>query len=138
MRNWNECNGENVLVELMKLEMELHQSPVRKNQDRLDQLLHDSFLEIGHSGEIYDKSRILSSLQAESTQSIWSQDYESQTISEVLVLLTYRSAHIGAEGVLSRFSRRSSLWEKTGKTWKLRFHQGTPTNMFNKSARHSQ
>ena len=127
-----------MLDALMKLEIELHQSPVRKNPGRLDQLLHDSFLEIGRSGEMYDKSRALSTLQVESTQSIWSQDYESHTISEVLVLLTYRSAHIGAEGVLSRFSRRSSLWEKTGKTWILRFHQGTPTTMFNKSARHSQ
>jgi hypothetical protein len=113
--------------------MELHDPTVRKNQTRLNQLLHESFLEIGRSGDIYDKARILNSLESESTHSVWSQDYGHQKISRNLIVLTYRSAHIGPENVLSRFSRRSSLWEKVGRVWKLRFHQGTPTSEFDKS-----
>ena len=120
--------------DLMRLERELHDSSVRKNAERLDQLLHDSFVEIGRSGEMYDKAGILSSLETESTYVVWSQDYESQIISDRLVLLIYRSAHVESENVLSRFSRRSSLWEKVGDRWKLRYHQGTPTSAFEKSA----
>lgn len=119
---------------LVRLEKELHDPAVRKNPARLNQLLHDSFLEIGRSGEIHNKARILDSLEAEPTHSVWSQDYEAQTINEGLVLLTYRTAHVGPEQELSRFSRRSSLWEKIGNDWKLRYHQGTPTNAFQKSA----
>ena len=120
--------------DLISLERELHDPSVRKNAERLDQLLHNSYIEIGRSGEVYDKAKILSSLQADTTHLIWSQDYDTQIISDSLVLLTYRSAHFGVDEVLSRFSRRSSLWEKIGNSWKLRFHQGTPTSAFEQSA----
>ncbi len=111
--------------ELVRLERELHNPSVRRNAERLAQLLHDSFVEIGHSGNAYDKAGILSSLESEPTHAVWSQDYESQIISDRLVLLIYRSAHIGSENMLSRFSRRSSLWEKVESNWELRYHQGT-------------
>ncbi len=123
-----------MLNELVSLERELHDPYVRKNATRLSHLLHDSFYEIGRSGEAYDKVRILNSLEAEATHVVWSQDFELQAISDDLVLLTYRSAHIGEGNMLSRFSRRSSLWQRMGDSWKLRFHQGTSTNAFEKSA----
>lgn len=123
-----------MLNELKSLEKELHDPYVRKNVARLGELLHDSFHEIGRSGEAYDKAQILSSLEAEATHVVWSQDYELQVISDDLVLLIYRSAHIGEENMLSRFSRRSSLWQKVGGNWKLRFHQGTSTSAFEQSA----
>ncbi|WP_368047646.1 DUF4440 domain-containing protein [Pseudohongiella sp.] len=123
-----------MLDELVRLERELHDPSVRKSAERLNQLLHDSFVEIGRSGKVYDKAGILSSLESEPTQMVWSQDYETHIISDRLVLLIYRSAHIGSDDLLSRFSRRSSFWEKVGNTWKLRYHQGTPTSAFEPSA----
>lgn len=118
------------MKEIVKLEMELHQPSVRKDRSRLDEILHESFIEISRSGVIYDKKRILTSLQSEVTHSVCSQDYEFQAISDGLVLLTYRSAHVGLDGSLTRFSRRSSLWENTEGGWKMRYHQGTPTDEF--------
>lgn len=120
--------------ELERLERELHDPSVRRNAKRLNQLLHDSFVEIGRSGEVYDKARILRAFESEPTHAVWSQDYEDQIISDCLVLLTYRSARVGNDDVLSRFARRSSLWEKVGNRWKLRYHQGTPTSAFEPSA----
>ena len=123
-----------MLNELICLERELHDPSVRKNAERLSELLHDLFYEVGRSGDAYDKTQILSSLEAETTHVVWSQDFELQVINDDLVLLTYRSAHIGEEKMLARFSRRSSLWQKVGGSWKLRFHQGTSTNAFKQSA----
>lgn len=122
------------MEEIVKLEMELHQHSVRNDRFRLDELLHDSFIEIGRSGEIYNKERILASLQSEATHRVWSQDYASQLIGNGLVLLTYRSAHVGSDESLTRFSRRSSLWEGSERGWKMRFHQGTPTDAFERQA----
>lgn len=122
------------MEEIVKLEIELHQPSVRKSRPRLDQLLHDSFIEIGRSGEIYDKEQILTSLQSEATHRVWSQDYALQPINDGLVLLTYRSAHLGPDESLTRFSRRSSLWEKSKQGWKMRYHQGTPTDAFERQA----
>ena len=119
---------------MVKLELELHQPSVRKSRSRLEELLHDSFIEIGRSGKIYNKEQILTSLQSEATHRVWSQDYALQPISDGLVLLTYRSAHVGPDESLTRFSRRSSLWEKSEQGWKMRYHQGTPTDAFERQA----
>lgn len=113
--------------DIENLEKELHDPSVRRNPERLNQLLHDSFLEIGRSGEVYDKAQILNSINTEPVHTVWSDGYTSQKISDGVVLLTYRTAHIGLDNELSRFTLRSSLWEKAGSSWQLRFHQGTPT-----------
>ena len=122
------------MEDLVKLEKELHEPTVRKNRKRLDQLLHDSFTEIGRSGVLFDKNQIMSSLSSESSHSVWSQDYTTQTIDDELVLLTYRSAHVEANMTLSRFSRRASLWRLTGLGWQMIYHQGTPTDAFDREA----
>lgn len=122
------------MEDLVKLEKELHEPTVRKNRKRLDQLLHDSFTEIGRSGVLFDKNQIMSSLSSESSHSVWSQDYTTQTIDDELVLLTYRSAHVEANKTLSRFSRRASLWRLTDLGWQMIYHQGTPTDAFDQEA----
>lgn len=123
-----------VWEEIVKLEVELHQPSSRKSRERLDELLHTDFAEIGRSGSIYTKQEIMSALESEQAHTVWSQDFEIHPIYPGLMLLTYRSAQVDANGNLSRFSRRSSLWEKLESGWKLRFHQGTPTNEFERIA----
>ena len=98
----------------------------------MGEILHEAFVEIGRSGEIYTKADILATLDSEQAHSIWSQDYEAQALNEHSVLLIYRSAHIDSDGELTRFSRRASVWEKHGNDWQLRYHQGTPTAAFDK------
>lgn len=114
----------------MALEVELHQSSIRKDRGRLNELLHRDFVEIGRSGRIYDKHQIMSALESEEAHTVWSQDFEMRLIQQGLALLTYRSAHVDLNGNLTRFSRRSSLWEKSESGWTLSFHQGTPTSGF--------
>ena len=54
--------SDELLQHLKKLEIELHQPSVRTNVKRLDDLLHDSFAEIGRSGRTYSKADILAEL----------------------------------------------------------------------------
>lgn len=122
-----------LLNHLRKLEIDLHQSEVRKNLDRLNELLHAEFVEIGRSGNIYSRIEILELLQKEAgTVFIWSQDY---TLSEMItgfVQITYRSAKLDVSGELSGHTLRSSIWQFTSGKWQMRFHQGTPTSAFPK------
>jgi len=121
----------NLLQELRDLEVTLHQPEVRRDRRRLDELLHESFVEFGRSGRIYSKADILEQLPEESAPArIWSQDFAVAELADGLALLTYRSAAIDAGGGLSRHSLRSSVWQRTARGWQMRFHQGTPTDTF--------
>lgn len=122
------------MEDLVRLEKELHDPSVRKDTKRLGQLLHDSFTEIGRSGILLDRDQTVSALSSESIHAVWSQDYAAQTIDDELVLLTYRSARIEPNQTLSRYSRRASLWQRTDRGWKMRYHQGTPTDAFDRDA----
>ena len=121
----------NSYLELKNLEVELHQASVRSDRARLEFLLHDSFMECGRSGRVYTRSEILDEISNETMDySVWSQEFDAKKLSDNLVLLNYRSAHIDPNGALTLHSFRSSLWELTQQGWKMRFHQGTPTEDF--------
>lgn len=120
---------------LITLEQTMHQPSVRIDSHRLDLLLHDDFVEIGRSGQVFTKQSIINALSSEETVTVWSQDYQCQMISETHVLLTYRSARVAADDTLYRHSWRSSLWECVEGKWQMRFHQGTPTEAFERNKR---
>jgi hypothetical protein len=120
-----------LLDTLRTLEVTLHQPEVRSNSERLDRLLHERFRELGRSGQIYTKAEILSEFTREpQTYEVWSQDFQVEPLSEDVALLTYRSAHINSAGELERHTNRMSLWQLTERGWQMRFHQGTPTEAF--------
>lgn len=121
---------------LRDLEIELHQFDARRNETRLDELLHNSFVEFGRSGTRYNKADLMALLLTETEPAVapWSQDYEISELAEGLAQVTYKSAHVNDEGELSRYTLRSSLWQKVDGNWQVRFHQGTPTEAFVKKA----
>jgi hypothetical protein len=65
---------------------------------------------------------------------VHAQDFELTEINGGVALLTYRSAHVDPVGNLYRHTLRSSLWVQTASGWTMRFHQGTPTAAFDRSA----
>jgi len=65
---------------------------------------------------------------------VWAQDFRVVPLSDVVALLTYKSAHVTREGKLEHHTNRSSLWQLTQNGWRLRFHQGTPAETFLKDA----
>jgi hypothetical protein len=125
---------ERLLDTLRTLEVALHQPAVRSDRGRLDALLHPAFREFGRSGVMYTRAEILAEFAtAQQRYTVWSQDFVAESISDDLVLLTYRSAHANGAGVLDRHAIRASLWQRTERGWQMRFHQGTATQGFEKS-----
>jgi hypothetical protein len=124
-----------LLDELRRLETALHGPEVRADRARLGALLDDQFWEIGRSGMVWTREAALAKFDgAPQSYTVWSQDFKVEMLASALALLTYRSAHITQAGELERHTHRASLWEKTDGHWRMRFHQGTPTQPFEKHA----
>jgi hypothetical protein len=127
---------DDLLEHLRGLELTVQRLDVRRDRARLDELLHESFVEFGRSGRRYNKADTLEQLpQNPAPEAMWSQDFELIEIAGDAALLIYRSANIDADGRLFRHSNRSSLWQRTERGWQMRFHQGTATEAFVKGAK---
>lgn len=116
---------------LKELEQRLLRPEVRSDPEQLGLLLHPSFTEIGAGGKIYSREEVLAEFRdTPPGYAVWAQDFLADALRDDVVLLTYKSAHIDGSGKLSRFVSRTSLWQRTGAGWQMRFHQGTPTDEF--------
>lgn len=117
------------LLQLLRaLEVELHKPAARSDVTRLDALLHDDFREFGRSGVAYAKTDTMSLLPvAVQHADVIADQFEVSRLSDVVALLTYRSANLLPNGTLDRFTLRSSVWVDSARGWQMRFHQGTPT-----------
>jgi hypothetical protein len=115
-----------LLPELQALEVELHHPGTRMSRERLEQLLHPEFHEVGRSGRTYSRKTIVNHLSAQRTQPVVVSDsFSVAELGSGIVLLTYRSAHVESSNRLANHTLRSSLWLKTAQGWQLRYHQGT-------------
>jgi hypothetical protein len=124
------------LAALRALEIQTHQPYVRGNSDELGKLLHPLFFEIGRSGQVYSRAAILAEFHGRlPSYNVWSQDFQAELVTIDLAFLTYRSAHLLDGGMLERHTLRASLWQYASQGWQMRFHQGTPTAAFERSAR---
>ena len=123
-----------LVTSLEALERELHAVNKHSAGPRLEALLHRQFVEIGRSGRRFTRDEVIDEvLTSEDRPVVWSQDYGAFIVAPGCALLTYRSAHVLADGQLSQSSLRSSLWQQTASGWALRFHQATPTPAFEKA-----
>ena len=119
---------------IRKLEEALLLNEVRTNRKKLNNLIHDNFIEIGYSGKTHSKSNILTDLPNEQDLKVelWSQEYNYKNLSIDTVLLIYKQCSIDENGKLSRYAKRSSIWFNNNGNWQMIFHQGTPTEPFEK------
>jgi hypothetical protein len=115
-----------LLSELQALEVELHHPGVRCSRERLEQLLHADFYEVGRSGRTYTRVTVIDHLAAEESQPVMeSGAFALLELAPGVALLTYRSAFADPERGLSHHALRSSLWVRTSSGWQMRYHQGT-------------
>ena len=115
-----------LLCQLQALEVELHHPGVRLSRERLAQLLHPQFHEVGRSGRAYTRETVISYLSVQESQpEVVSKNFAMSELGPEVVLLTYRSAHnVPTEG-LTNHTLRTSIWLKVAASWQLRYHQGT-------------
>lgn len=117
-----ECERE-LAEELIALEGYML-DPHRRKSTGVTALLADDFVEIGSSGNQYDKAQVLASLIEEVPVLVTAAHYSARRIGQDVVLITYRAWRHTKPPV---HSLRSSIWHfKEGK-WLLTFHQGTLT-----------
>jgi hypothetical protein len=111
---------------LLRLEHELLQPETRKSPSRLNEMIVDSFLEIGSSGKRYSKQNVISTLQSAPETKYSLSDFAIKEISPEITLATYRVEAVELKSGNKRVSFRSSLWKKSNGKWQMLFHQGTP------------
>ena len=108
------------MAEVIARERESLRPEVRASAAALDRLLDPDFREIGASGRLWTRAAAIEAVPTwEQTAPILDEDMEGRRLAGDLVLLTYVSDSDG------RRARRSSLWRRSGGSWRMVFHQGT-------------
>lgn len=116
-----------LLDELRQLEAEFHHHGHLPSSERLEQLLHADFHEIGRSGRPYDRQTVVNFLGSNpALPPVDSSGHAVQLLAEGCALLTYRSEQRSADGAGVDATWRSSVWLRTAQGWQVVFHQGTP------------
>lgn len=109
-----------IVKTLLQAEKALTDPGVRRSPQRVHQLLHPDFVEIGSSGHVYDRETMIEMMTSERPGGVVIRDFEVHLLSDNTALVTYRS--IGTSG---KEARRSSIWVDEGSGWRLIHHQGT-------------
>ena len=109
---------------LVDLERVLHRKSTRRSKEKLNELLHDDFEEIGASGRTYNKDQIIEELLNEMPFIINASDFELRIFSEDIAQLKYKTKST-ARNNLMHTTLRSSIWKNEDSKWKMVFHQGT-------------
>ena len=116
-----------LLAILQALEVELHHPGVRCDAQRLAQLLHTDFHEVGRSGRQYDRVTGMRFLGEQvASPPVISDHFALQQLGSQIALLTYRSALRRPDATLENHTLRSSVWVQQDARWQLIYHQGTP------------
>ncbi|HXD08159.1 MAG TPA: DUF4440 domain-containing protein [Burkholderiaceae bacterium] len=116
-----------LLEHLRALEVELHHPGVRCSRERLLQLLHPGFHEVGRSGRRYTREVVVDFLAAQAVPpDVVPSDFLVTLLAADCALLSYRSAHRQSDGSLANHTERSSIWRRIDDEWRLFYHQGTP------------
>jgi hypothetical protein len=117
-----------LLDQLRQLEAELHHPGAGGTRERLEQLLHPDFHEVGRSGRVYNRDTVINYLaSARPVPEVEPSGHELRLLAEGCALLTYRSARRGPDGAWTEAALRSSVWMRTAQGWQLFYHQGTPS-----------
>ena len=124
-------------IELLRaLEQQLLQPEVRRDREKLENILGDEFYEVGSSGRVFDRATIIDTMISESKRELVMKEYQSMVLADDVVIATFRILRL-IEGQMTASSRHSSVWKKRGDQWWMVYHQGTlePLEVTNKPSR---
>ncbi|MHB8544405.1 MAG: nuclear transport factor 2 family protein [Leptospirales bacterium] len=103
-------------------------NPVLSQFESVERLLADDFLEIGASGRIYDKKKVLQELLVKPSAHCSMMDFSMRPLTRDVVLVTYRTMRQEPTQNSPVYSLRSSIWKHIDDRWQMVFHQGTLAN----------
>ena len=98
-----------------------------------DFILHPDFIEIWYSWKTHTYDSTLNAFKKEEKPDykIHSQDFYITESSDNFVQILYKTANISDDGYISKYAKRSSIWVLQNDTWKMKYHQATPSSEFN-------
>lgn len=86
-------------------------NPVLSKLESVERLLSDDFLEIGASGRIYDKEKVLQALLVKPSAHCSMMDFIMRPLTGDVVLATYRTMRQEPPQNPPAYSLRSSVWK---------------------------
>ena len=112
-----------VLKELTQREPIFHRPEFGTTRADFESMTEPEFWEVGASGRRYSREYVLDELEkrnAEQAEDAWqTRDFHCLEIAADNYLLTYTLI----QG--TRVTRRSTIWRRTARGWKILYHQGT-------------
>lgn len=117
---------------ILSLEYKLLDFNVRKSGDLIKDLVSYNFIEYQSSGgeyhyEIGDIFQDIDDVR-ELNWKIY--NFNIEILSEKYILARYKLIKQDEVNEDKKYSNRSSIWRLEDNTWKMYFHQGTPTSKF--------
>jgi hypothetical protein len=106
--------------QVVELELALLDHGVRRDRQRVEELLDEEFREIGASGRVWSRVETVAELVGEQDdEPVAVADMHARVLADDVVLLTYVSERAG------RRAMRSAIWRRLDGRWRLLHHQGT-------------
>jgi aminoglycoside 6'-N-acetyltransferase len=110
------------LESVVAFELGLLDPRVRGDRDALERFFHPDFFEVGVSGRRWSRDEIVRELVASPDPApVEVTEMEARWVSADVMVVTYQT--ICAEWTILR----TSTWVRVDDSWKIRFHQATPT-----------
>ena len=120
-----------IMEELKKREPIFHNKEYGTKREDFEKMTEETFWEVGASGKKYNRKYILDTLEKRSQdpqeEDLEMKDFYCMEISYDNYLVTYTLIQNKV-----RITRRSTIWKKRGKTWKVVYHQGTIVDQIKK------
>jgi ribosomal-protein-serine acetyltransferase len=110
------------MTELERLELSLWRAQTRFDREYMDAILAADFVEFGRSGRVYGRDDVLAFGPSRIDAHLIG--LRVTEIDRDTRLVTYVSEVRTADAI--DLANRSSLWVRSGGSWQLVFHQGTP------------
>ena len=111
---------------ILGYEMDFFRKVFCDNIQNLEDRIHDEFMEIGKSGQVFDKNSIINYLSHLATdRDIEIQEFVLKYLRDDILVANY----ISNEKETDALALRTSIWVKEHSDWKLYFHQGTVTDL---------
>jgi hypothetical protein len=99
---------------------------IRRSPSEVRKLLAEEFMEVGSGGDFYDREAIIAALGSPTDYRFTLTEFQTITLSEGVVLATYRTIRSGRLPTDAQHSLRCSIWKLVDRQWRMVFHQGTP------------
>ena len=115
--------------QIKELEETLLHSDMQENPTLINELLAETFEEIGYSGSVTSRQAVVDWLLNKNKNDRWLlSDFKVSVLSADIVLAIYRAQKVRDGEQTTTTSTRSSIWKRHGRQWKMMFHQASKSS----------